>query len=74
MSLRMILGVTVLLVIAVTAALHIPAWIILLLGSAAFAVLYIVARRRSRFDPLDPRFGSCIPPITRPRDRDSKSR
>src|SRR4029078_2259349 len=29
----------------------------------AFAGLYIVARQNSRYDPLDPRFGSCIPPI-----------
>jgi hypothetical protein len=42
---------------------------VLLLGSLALAVLYIVARLRSRFDPLDPRFGSCIPPIAKPRDQ-----
>jgi hypothetical protein len=41
----------------------------LLLGSLALASLYIVARLNSRFDPLDSRFGSCIPPISRPRDR-----
>ena len=68
MSSRLILGVTVLLVIGVTAAVQLPTWIMLLLGSLALAVLYIVARLRSRFDPLDPRFGSCIPPITKPRD------
>jgi hypothetical protein len=65
---KLILGVAVLLVIGVTAAVQPPAWIMLLLGSVALAALYIVARLRSRFDPLDPRFGSCIPPITRPRD------
>ena len=69
MSSRLILGVAVLLVVGVTAAAVLPTWIILLLGSLALAVLYIVARLRSRFDPLDPRFGSCIPPITRPRDQ-----
>jgi hypothetical protein len=58
-----------LLVIGVTAATVLPTWIMLLLGSLALAVLYIVARLRSRFDPLDPRFGSCIPPITKPRDQ-----
>jgi 4-hydroxybenzoate polyprenyltransferase len=68
MSSRLILGVAVLLVIGVTAAVQLPTWIMLLLGSLALAVLYIVARLRSRFDPLDPRFGSCIPPITKPRD------
>jgi 4-hydroxybenzoate polyprenyltransferase len=69
MSSRLILGVAVLLVIGVTAAIVLPTWIMLLLGSLALAVLYIVARLRSRFDPLDPRFGSCIPPITKPRDQ-----
>jgi 4-hydroxybenzoate polyprenyltransferase len=69
MSSRLILGVAVLLVIGVTAATVLPTWIMLLLGSLALAVLYIVARLRSRFDPLDPRFGSCIPPITKPRDQ-----
>jgi hypothetical protein len=66
-------GVAVLLVIGGTAATFLavqpPAWILLLLGSMALAVLYIVARLRSRFDPLDPRFGSCIPAMTKPRDR-----
>ncbi|MEA2956132.1 MAG: hypothetical protein QOJ58_1632 [Alphaproteobacteria bacterium] len=69
MSSRLILGVAVLLVIGVAAATVLPTWIMLLLGSFALAVLYIVARLRSRFDPLDPRFGSCIPPITKPRDQ-----
>jgi 4-hydroxybenzoate polyprenyltransferase len=69
MSSRLILGVAVLLVVGVAAATVLPTWIMLLLGSMALAVLYIVARLRSRFDPLDPRFGSCIPPITKPRDQ-----
>ena len=68
MSSKLILGVAVLLVIGVTAAVQLPTWIMLLLGSLALAVLYIFARLRSRFDPLDPRYGSCIPPITKPRD------
>jgi hypothetical protein len=69
MSSRLILGVAVLLVVGVTAANVLPTRIMLLLGSLALAALYIVARLRSRFDPLDPRFGSCIPPVTRPRDQ-----
>jgi hypothetical protein len=69
MSLRLLLGVAVLLVIGVTAAVQLPTWIVLPLGALALASLYIVARLRSRFDPLDPRFGSCIPPITKPRDQ-----
>ena len=69
MGSKLILSVAVLLVIGVTAAIQPPMWIMLLLGSLALAVLYIVARLRSRFDPLDPRFGSCIPPITKPKDQ-----
>jgi 4-hydroxybenzoate polyprenyltransferase len=69
MSSRLILGVAVLLVVGVAAATVLPTWMLLLLGSLALAVLYIVARLRSRFDPLNPRFGSCIPPITKPRDQ-----
>jgi hypothetical protein len=69
MSLRLLLGVAVLLVIGVTAAVQLSTWIVLLLGSLALALLYIVGRLRSRFDPFDPRFGSCIPPITKPRDQ-----
>jgi len=49
-----------------------PIWTLALLGSMALALLYIVARLRSRYDPLDPRFGSCIPPITMPRATDTK--
>ena len=56
-----IAGATVILI-----ATQPPLWMLLLLGSLALAVLYIVARLRSRYDPLDPRFGSCIPPISRP--------
>lgn len=43
-------------------------WAHLVFDSAALAVFYIVARLHSGFDPLDPRFGSCIPPISKPRD------
>ena len=50
-------------------AIQPPAWIVLLLGSMTLGGLYIYARMNSRYDPLDPRFGSCIPPLPRPRDR-----
>ena len=73
MSSKRILGVAVLLVIGVTVAtvlLRPPAWLIVLLGSMGLAMLYIVARLNSRFDPDDPRFGSCIPPITKLKPRD----
>lgn len=65
-------GVVALLLVGTTAlliAIRPPAWLLLLLGSFALAVLYIVARTRSRYDPLDPRFGSCIPPISKPKAR-----
>jgi hypothetical protein len=44
-----------------------PVWVHLVLDTAALALFYIVARLHSRYDPLDPRFGSCIPPISKPR-------
>ena len=69
MSSKLLSGIAVSLVIGVTAAVYLPVWMTLLLGSLALAVLYIVARRNSRYDPLDPRFGSCIPPISKPRDQ-----
>jgi hypothetical protein len=57
-------GVVVIgLVAAVMATIQPPAWALVLLGSVALALPYIIARSGSRFDPLDPRFGSCIPPI-----------
>jgi len=69
---KLVLGLVVLLVIGVTTAILVqpPAWIVLLLGSAVLAAIYIIARRSSRYDPLDPRFGSCIPPIQKvPREQ-----
>ena len=59
--------------LTVLVALQPPVWLKLLLGSTTLATLYIIARQRSRFDPLDPRFGSCIPPITRPGDKTAVS-
>jgi hypothetical protein len=72
MNLKLALGAVALLLVGVTTvliAVQTPAWIMLLLGSMALAVLYVMARQRSRYDPLDPRFGSCIPPISKPGDR-----
>jgi hypothetical protein len=62
-------GVTVALLIGARP----PAWMLVLTGSMTLAALYIIARLRSRYDPLDPRFGSCIPPISMPRITDCKS-
>jgi hypothetical protein len=71
MNSKRIWGIALLLVIGGAAAIVLlqpPGWLLLLLGTVALAALYIVARLNSRFDPMDPRFGSCIPPMTRPRD------
>jgi hypothetical protein len=59
--------------LTVLVALRSTVWLMLLLGSMTLATLYMIARQRSRFDPLDPRFGSCIPPITRPGDETAVS-
>lgn len=50
-----------------------PVWMLVLLVSVGLALLYIIARLRSRYDPRDLRFGSCIPPINLPRAIDSTS-
>ncbi|MCW1994208.1 hypothetical protein ABIE85_007557 [Bradyrhizobium diazoefficiens] len=62
-------GTVVLLLVGATVLLiaRPPVWMLLLLGSFALAALYIVVRTKSRYDPLDPRFGSCIPPISKPK-------
>ena len=49
--------------VAALIALQPPGWAVVLLGSVVFAGIYTFARLNSRYDPLDPRFGSCIPPI-----------
>jgi len=70
---KWILGLVVLIVGVATAVLiRLPAWVLVLLGPLALAALYILARMQSRYDPLDPRFGSCIPPIM-PRSNHSNS-
>ena len=64
----------VLAVAAMTAAIVLlqpPPWLWVLFGSVVLTLLYIVARLNSRYDPLDQRFGSCIPPINWP-PRDHK--
>jgi hypothetical protein len=73
---KWILGL-VALITGVTAAFLIgawpPGWVLVLLSSMALALLHIAVRLRSRYDPLDPRFGGCIPPINMPRATDSTS-
>ena len=73
MNVRRVLGL-VLVTVGLTAAtvlIQPSAWLGLLLGSMILALLYLVARTNSRFDPLDQRFGSCIPPTNWP-PRDQK--
>ena len=67
---RVVAGVAAgLAVVTALIAIQAPAWIVLLLGSIALAGIYVYARMNSRYDPLDPRFGSCIPPPPRPKDQ-----
>jgi hypothetical protein len=71
---KWIFGVVALIIGVATAVLAgFPSWMLVLLSSIGLALLYIVARLRSLYDPLDPRFGSCIPPINMPRAVDSNS-
>ena len=61
----MLAGGVLLVVCAIAAVLAFgapPAWLTLLLGAMVLALLYIAVRFNSRYDPLDQRFGSCIPP------------
>jgi len=69
MNWKLILVAAALLVVA---GIYLPTWATLLLGSMTLALLYIFARLGSRYDPLDPRFGSCIPPIQTYRTDDRK--
>lgn len=67
---RVVAGVAAgLAVVTALIAIQPPAWIVLLLGSIALAGLYVYARMNSRYEPLDPRFSSCIPPPPRPKDQ-----
>ena len=69
MNSKPIIAVVAVLAIGMTIVLvQPPAWVWLLFGSMVLAALYIAARQNSRYDPLDPRFGSCIPPISKPKD------
>jgi hypothetical protein len=64
-------GVLVAVMAAAVMVFGAPAWLALLICTIALAALYTVARLNSRYDPLDPRFGSCIPPPpgwSKPRD------
>jgi 4-hydroxybenzoate polyprenyltransferase len=69
---RLAFGLVVLLIAGLAAAILFqpPAWIVLLLGSALMAAIFIAARRNTDYEALDPTFRSHIPPIWKqPEDR-----
>ena len=72
MNSRLVIGLVVLLVAGVAAAIIVqpPAWIVLPLGSALMAAIFIAVRRNTDYEALDPTFRSHIPPIRKqPEDR-----
>ena len=75
MDLKIVLGLVVLLIAGIAAAILFqpPAWMVLLVGSALMATIFVVARRNTDYEALDPTFRSHIPQIRkqpgRPEDR-----
>ena len=65
MNSRFVFGLVVLLIAGVAAAILFqpPAWIVLLVGCALMAAIFVVARRKTDYEALDPTFRSHIPPI-----------
>jgi len=63
MNSRLVLGLVVLLVVGVAAAILFqpPAWFVLLVGSALMAAIFVAARRKTDYEALDPTFRSHIP-------------
>ena len=57
-------SLVVLLIASVVAAILVqpPAWIVLLVGSVLMAAIFVVARRKTDYEALDPTFRSHIPP------------
>ena len=72
MSSRLLVGLVVLLIAGVVAAILFqpPAWMVLLVGSALMAAIFVVARRKTDYEALDPTFRSHIPSFRKqPEDR-----
>jgi hypothetical protein len=65
MNSRLAFGLVVLLTAGMAAAILFqpPAWIVLLVGSAIMAAIFVVARRKTDYEALDPTFRSHIPTI-----------
>ena len=68
MNSKLAFGLFVLLIAGVAAAIlsQPPAWIVLLFGSALMAAIFIVARRKTDYEALDPTFRSHIPLFRKP--------
>ena len=71
MNPRLVLGLVMLLVAGVAAAIIFqpPSWIVLPLGFALLAAIFIAARRNTDYEALDPTFRSHNPMRKPPHDR-----
>ena len=71
MNSRLVLGLVVLLVAGVVAAIIFqpPIWIVLPLGFAILAALFIAVRRNTGYDAVDPTFRDHNPITKQPDDR-----
>ena len=65
MNSRLVFGLVLLLIAGVAAAILFqpPAWIVLPVGCALMAAIFVAARRKTDYEALDPTFRSHIPPI-----------
>ncbi len=68
MNSRLVFGLFVLLIAGVAAAnlLQPPAWIVLPVGSALMAAIFVAARRHTDYEALDPTFRNHIPTFRKP--------
>jgi 4-hydroxybenzoate polyprenyltransferase len=72
MNSRLAFGLVVLLIAGVAAAILFqpPAWIVLLVGCALMAAIFVVARRKTDYEALDPTFRNHFPTFRKqPEDR-----
>ena len=71
MNSRLVLGLVVLLVAGVAVAIIFqpPAWIVLPLGFALLAAIFIAVRRNTDYEALDPTFRSHNPMKKKPDDQ-----
>jgi hypothetical protein len=71
MKSRLVLGLVVLLVAGVVAAIFLqpPAWIVLPLGFALLAAIFFAVRRNTDYEALDPTFRSHNPMTKQPEDQ-----